>query len=243
MNLQGRSMLRGIPIKLIMKLKNENWDLFLSKLKQVQTNENGIIACCPAHEDKNPSLSASYTDETILVKCHAGCTFEEIVSAVGMDSSQFFAQEEKTPPKTIEATYRYEDKDVKHAFDVIRYEPKDFRPQSPDGRRSMEGVTRVPYRLPQMLAAIKEGKDILVLEGEKDCENAEKIGLVATTFHGGTGKWREEYLKWFKEAKVICIPDNDSTGRDGMDLIASKIIKTAKSVRWLELPDIPEKEI
>ena len=131
MNLQGRSMLRGIPIKLIMKLKNENWDLFLSKLKQVQTNENGIIACCPAHEDKNPSLSASYTDETILVKCHAGCTFEEIVSSVGMDSSQFFPY--KAPPKELVAKYRYEDKDGKHGFDVIRYEPKDFRPQSPDG--------------------------------------------------------------------------------------------------------------
>ena len=56
---------------------------------QVQTNENGIIACCTAHEDKNPSLSASYTVEIILVKCHAGCTFKEIVSSVGMDSSQF----------------------------------------------------------------------------------------------------------------------------------------------------------
>ena len=232
-------MLRGIPIKLIMKLKNENWDLFLSKLKQVQTNENGIIACCPAHEDKNPSLSASYTDETILVKCHAGCTFEEIVSSMGMDSSQFFPY--KAPPKEFVAKYRYEDKDGKHAFDVIRYEPKDFRPQSPDGRRSMEGVTRVPYRLPQMLAAIKEGKDILVLEGEKDCDNAEKIGLVTTTFSGGAGKWREEYSKWFKEAKVICIPDNDSAGRKGMDLIASELMIVAKSVLWLELPDIPEK--
>ena len=222
-----------------MKLINEKWSLFCSKLEKIKPTSNGIEALCPAHDDKSPSLTASYTDETILVKCHAGCTFEEIVSAVAMDSSQFFPY--KAPPKEFVAKYRYEDKDGKHAFDVIRYEPKDFRPQSPDGRRSMEGVTRVPYRLPQMLAAIKEGKDILVLEGEKDCDNAENIGLVATTFHGGTGKWREEYSKWFKEAKVICIPDNDSAGRNGMDSIASEIIKVAKSVRWLELPDIPEK--
>ena len=126
-------------------------------------------------------------------------------------------------------------------MDVVRFKPKDFRPRKPDGKWTLEGVTRVPYRLPQILAAIKEGRDILVLEGEKDCDNAEKIGLVATTFHGGTGKWREEYSKWFKEAKVICIPDNDSAGREGMDSIASEIIKVAKSVRWLELPDIPEK--
>ncbi len=224
-----------------MKLINENWDLFCSKLNKVKPTNNGIEASCPAHKDCKPSLNASYTDETILVKCHAGCTFEEIVSAVAMDSSQFFSHKEKPPPKEFVAKYRYEDKDGKHAFDVIRYEPKDFRPQRPDGCYSMDGVTRVPYRLPQMLEAIKEGKDILVLEGEKDCENAEKIGLVTTTFPGGTGKWREEYSKWFKDSKVICLPDNDSAGRKGMDLIASEIMKVAKSVRWLELPDIPEK--
>ena len=85
---------------------------------------------------------------------------------------------------------------------------KIFVHQSPDGRLSMEGVTRFPYRLPQMLVAIKEVKDIPVLEGEKDCDNVEKIGLVATTFHGGTGKWHEEYSECFKEAKVICIPES-----------------------------------
>jgi len=233
--------LQGITKDNVMKSLNESWSLICSKLEKVKTTSNGIEALCPAHDDKNPSLSASYIDETILVKCHAGCTFEEIVSAVGMDSSQFFAQEEKTPPKTIEATYRYEDKDGNHVMDVVRFKPKDFLPRKPDGKWTLDGVERVPYRLPQMLAAIKEGKDILVLEGEKDCENAEKIGLVTTTFPGGTGKWREEYSKWFKEAKVICIPDNDSAGRKGMNLIASQIMKVAKSVRWLELPDIPEK--
>ena len=67
------------------------------------------------------------------------------------------------------------------------------------------------------------------------------MGLVATTFPGGAGKWSEEYSKLFQEAKVICIPDNDEMGHKGMRFIASEIAKVAKSVRWLELPDIPEK--
>ena len=92
-----------------------------------------------------------------------------------------------------------------------------------------------------MLAAIKEGKDILILEGEKDCENAEKFGLVATTFAGGAGKWRKEYSEWFQDAKVICLPDNDDAGRKGMSIIASEISMVAESVRLLELPDLPEK--
>ena len=224
-----------------METLNENWGLFCSKLKKVKQTSNGIEALCPAHDDKSPSLTASFEKDKILFKCQAGCSFESVVSALGMKESQFFAQEEKPLPKTVEAVYRYEDKDCGHVMDVVRFKPKDFRTRRPDGKWTMGGVTRVPYRLPQMLAGIKEGKDILILEGEKDCDNAEKIGLVATTFVGGTGKWREEYSKWFQEAKVICLPDNDPPGLKGMRLIASEIVKVAESVSWLELPDIPEK--
>jgi hypothetical protein len=224
-----------------MNTLDRNWALFCSKLEQVKQNNNSIVALCPSHDDKNPSLTASYTDEKILVKCQAGCSFEEIVSALEMKQSQFFTPKEKTPPKKVVATYRYEDKDGGHVMDVVRFKPKDFRPKRPDGKWTLDGVTRVPYRLPQMLEAIKIGKDILIFEGEKDCENAEKFGLVATTFAGGAGKWRKEYSEWFQDAKVICIPDNDPAGLKGMHIIASEISKVAKSVRLLELPDLPDK--
>ena len=70
---------------------------------------------CPAHNDKNRSLTASCTEERILVKCHTGCTFEEIVSASGMELSQFFAKEISKTPKSREvARYRYEDKEGSH---------------------------------------------------------------------------------------------------------------------------------
>ena len=195
-----------------MQTLSNNWDLFCSKLEQVKHNNNSIVALCPSHNDENPSLTASCNSEKILVKCHAGCTFKEIVTTVGMKESQFSTPKEKTPPKKIVATYRYDDKDGGHVMDVVRFKPKGFRPRRPDGKWTLDGVTRVPYLLPQMLAAIKEGKDIILLEGEKDCDNAEKFGLVATTFAGGAGKWREEYSKWFQDAKVICLPDNDDAG-------------------------------
>ena len=217
------------------------WELFCSKLEQVKHNNNSIVALCPSHDDKNPSLTASCNGEKILVKCQTGCTFDQIVSAVGMKQSQFFIPKEKTPPKKHVATYKYEDKDGGHVMDVVRFEPKGFRPKRPDGKWTLDGVTRVPYRLPQLLSGIKEGREILILEGEKDCDNAERLGLVATTFAGGAGKWREEYSKWFQEAKVICLPDNDPAGHKGMHDIASNLSEVAESVRWLELPDLPEK--
>lgn len=224
-----------------MQTLSNNWDLFCSKLEQVKHNNNSIVALCPSHNDKSPSLTASCNSEKILVKCQAGCTFKEIVSVLEMKQSQFFTPKEKTPHKKIVATYRYDDKDGGHVMDVVRFKPKGFRPRRPDGKWTLDGVTRVPYLLPQMLAAIKEGREIIIVEGEKDCDNAEKFGLVATTFAGGTGKWLEEYSKWFQEAKVICLPDNDDAGRKGMRLIASEIVKVAESVSWLELPDIPAK--
>ena len=125
-----------------MNTLDENWDLFCSKLEQFKRNNNGIVALCPSHNDKNPSLAASYTDEKILVKCQAGCTFKEIVTALGMKQSQFFAPKEKLLSKKIVARYRYEDKEGKLAFSVIRFKPKDFRQQRPDGKWTLEGVAR-----------------------------------------------------------------------------------------------------
>ena len=224
-----------------MNTLDRNWELFCSKLEQVKHNNNSIVAICPSHNDKSPSLTASCNSEKILVKCQAGCSFDAVVTALGMEQSQFFAPKEKLLSKKIVARYRYEDKEGNHAFDVVRFEPKNFRPQRPDGKWSLEGVERVPYRLPQMLEAIQVGKGIVLVEGEKDVEAATNIGLVATTFAGGAGKWHKEYSKWFQEAKVICLPDNDDAGRKGMHIIATEIVKVAKSVRWLELPDLPEK--
>ncbi|SVE27844.1 uncharacterized protein METZ01_LOCUS480698, partial [marine metagenome] len=125
----------------------ENWSLFQSKLKQVTKTNNGIVGCCPAHKDQKPSLTASCNDKKILVKCQTGCTFEEIVTAVEMKQSQFFTPKEKTPPKKIVATYRYDDKDGGHVMDVVRFKPKGFRPRRPDGKWTLDGVTRVPYLL------------------------------------------------------------------------------------------------
>ena len=225
-----------------MQTLSNNWDLFCSKLDKVKPTYKGIRALCPSHDDIHPSLTANYTEGKILVKCQAGCSFEEIASALEMEQSQFFANETSTSSNSRKvARYRYEDKEGAHAFDVVRFEPKAFRPQRPDGKWTLEGVERVPYRLPQLLTGIKENREIFILEGEKDCDNAEIFGLVASTFPGGAGKWREEYSKWFKEAKIICLPDNDPPGRKGMYFIASEIAKIAESVRWLELPDIPVK--
>lgn len=64
----------------------------LSKVRQ--TGRGNWLACCPAHEDRSPSLTIrEENDGRILVRCHAGCSFEQIVDSVGYGYEPWF------PPK------------------------------------------------------------------------------------------------------------------------------------------------
>ena len=223
-----------------METLNENWGLFCSKLEKVKQTSNGIEALCPAHDDKKASLTASRNGEKILFKCQAGCINNEILQIIDMEWNQFFVHSDnsKTPKKKEVCRYRYENKDGNHAFDVVRLVPKTFRPQRPDGKWSMEGVERVPYRLPELLQGLKDSKLILLLEGEKDVDRAIVMGFVATTFVGGAGKWRDEYSEYFRGADVVLIPDNDFPGLKGMTEIATKLYGTVSRIRMLELPGL-----
>ena len=44
----------------------------------------GWMARCPAHDDREPSLSISEGDDgKVLVRCHAGCDQERVIAALG----------------------------------------------------------------------------------------------------------------------------------------------------------------
>ena len=182
---------------------------------------NGAV--CPAHEDNHGSLSLDLVKDRILIKCHAGCEFKEIVAALGMRSGDFFEkpQNRKKAQQSETARYRYDDEDGTHLFDVVRLEPpKTFRQQAADGKWTTKHIKKVPYQLPQLLSAIESGTKILLLEGEKDVHRAGEMGFVVTTFPGGAGKWKKEYSKYFKEAEVVLIPDLD---RPGISLVTNAI--------------------
>lgn len=54
-------------------------------------NDKEAMALCPAHDDRNPSLSIKAEDDRLLLKCFAGCAAEEIVAAIGLEMSDLFA--------------------------------------------------------------------------------------------------------------------------------------------------------
>ena len=58
----------------------------LNKVKQ--TTRQNWIACCPAHDDKSPSLSIREVDDgRALIHCFAGCPTEAVLNAVGLTFS------------------------------------------------------------------------------------------------------------------------------------------------------------
>ena len=63
----------------------------LNHLKGVRSSLRGWVACCPAHADREPSLSIGEGDEgQVLLKCFAGCSLEHIVAAMGLTVTDLF---------------------------------------------------------------------------------------------------------------------------------------------------------
>ena len=84
------------------------WKELIPRLKQAKESAPGkVTALCPAHNDKNPSLSVTLTDQKIFLKCHAGCSFSAIVSALNMNINQFNTKNSK-PKKRRQEVCRYD---------------------------------------------------------------------------------------------------------------------------------------
>jgi hypothetical protein len=73
----------------------------LAQLEKVKrTGKSNWMACCPAHEDRSPSMTIGEGSEgRVVVRCFAGCTIEEIVNAVGLGWEPWF------PPKPISTDF------------------------------------------------------------------------------------------------------------------------------------------
>ncbi|OAT82234.1 CHC2 zinc finger domain-containing protein [Desulfotomaculum copahuensis] len=63
---------------------------FLSRLEGVKRSGNNYTALCPAHGDRQNSLSVTEKDGKILLKCFAGCSVTDIVSKLGLQMKDLF---------------------------------------------------------------------------------------------------------------------------------------------------------
>ena len=195
---------------------------------------SGFMGKCPAHEDRKPSLSIAERNGKVLFHCHAGCSQESVLDAL---KSRALWEESAEPPARprIVDTYDYTDENGRLLYQIVRYEPKDFKQRRPDRNGDWnwkKHPRQVLYRLPEVL----EAPIVFVVEGEKDVETLRGWGFVATTNAGGAkAVWEPEYTECLRGREVILIPDNDEAGRQRAQLIATALVHNTAKLRCLEL--------
>jgi DNA primase len=194
------------------------------------------LARCPAHDDRNPSLSIREVDGKVLLHCHAGCSQRDVIEALkalGLwESSQ-----NATAHRRIVATYDYTDERSELLYQTVRFEPKAFRQRRPGvqcGWIWKKGPRQVLYHLPEVL----EAAIVFVVEGEKDVDTLRWHGFVATTNAGGAkAPWLSDFTESLRGREVILIPDNDEPGRARVLTIARALLGKAARLIVLELED------
>lgn len=217
----------------------------LHKFENVRASGKGWSARCPAHDDQRNSLSIGEgSDGRPLVHCHAGCSFEDICAAAGIEPKDFAPSSAGSGKPQIVGSYDYRDEHGNLLRQVQRLEPKNFLQRAPDGnggwKYKLDGVPHVPYRLPELLAADPR-RPVFIVEGEKDADRLASLGFVATTNVGGAGKWRAENSEYLRGQHVVIIPDNDEPGSKHAKRVEQSLRGVAASVRVLKLHDLPPK--
>ena len=238
----------------------------LARLGPVKRSGSNWTAKCPAHDDTNPSLTVSVGAEgRVLLRCHRGCTYDEIVSALDLPRSALMGAAAASvngnahaQPKPADEHYDYTDAAGVPLFRVTRYYAKDADPagtgggwakrfvqRHPDGQggwaKGRGDAPLVPYRLPAVLASIAAGEPVYVVEGEKDVHTLAAWGIAATCNPGGAGKWLPVYAPHFAGADVVILPDNDEPGRKHAGEVAAALRGAAASVVVVDLPGLPER--
>lgn len=222
----------------------------------VRTSGAGYTACCPAHPDSTPSLGFRDGDESVLVViCRAGCASEDVLREVGLtwadvltddaESYEPAPAEDFTPatssaPPANDAVYVYRDEHGAPIGRVVRRaNPKRFHQEHWTGDGYVIGAPPggFPlYRLPEVIAAVKAERTILLCEGERDVETAEKLGYVATTNAGGAAqKWKDEFSQYLAGADVLIPRDRDKAGYEHAEKVAASLTGVARSVRIVDV--------
>ena len=184
--------------------------------KNVKRKGEILEAQCPAHSDGNPSLSvAPGMRRDVVIYCHAGCKADDVMAALSLKWTDLGDANPKTQST---AEWDYHDAKGRVLYRVVKTADKKFFQQRYDPNTSkyisgLDGMQTVPYRLPQLRAAVEAGQTIYIAEGEKDCDALIARGVTATCNPGGAKKFRQHHAAEFKgAAKVIIVADRDQPG-------------------------------
>ena len=227
-----------------------SYDRFVSLQKGVVSEGSDKCRFrCPCHEDHNPSAGAAIGENGLVIAhCHGcGASLIDMIHAVNSTKAAIFGDdrpkverkepfkkgsfgllkqaiafyEKKIGPITAKYEYKVGGKTVGW---VARFDPpgkdKEFRPIWKDGNGwivSAPKENRPLYRGDE----IKDGDTVYVTEGEKACDAARSIGLVAVSpMNGAKSPHKTDWSK-VKGHDVVILRDNDDAGLQFAEKVAS----------------------
>ncbi len=217
------------------------------------TNQREWRMACPIHQ--GTGLNFAVSSETGMAHCHSQCgrgwdmlSLEQEISGLDFPRAKDKVYEIIGRPKVpwgerdVQAIYDYTDETGSLLYQVLRYAtvPKTFKQRRPDNGGFVWGLgdaRRVPFRLEK----IKNSEFIGIAEGEKCVLHLERIGMTATCNSGGAGNLPADFAQYFTGKHVAIFPDNDEPGRAHALKVAAMVSLVAKSLKIIEIPNLPEK--
>jgi hypothetical protein len=229
-------------------LRGDPVALFLERLNDPDPKEVGgrYQLHCPAHEDKQHSLSLARGDDgRALLRCFAGCDVPAIVKRVGLVMSDLFpTAEERKPLKRswVIRSDKGETVAIHHRID--RANGKKEISWERNGKMSLDGlpVRLLPLYGMEQTPKILPGEPLIITEGEKAADALSAVNVHAMgTVCGASSAPDVAVLKKLAHLDVILWPDNDEPGRTHMMKMAEGFAVLGKRVKMLEWAGAPDK--
>ncbi len=235
-------------------------DELLSRLDHVKRASSGWSARCPAHHDRQNSLSIAEADGKVLLKCHAGCLTENVLRALGLgwpelfdhssnrggsakanhrapaDPLDWWSQYCAVPPDFVR-TLPLAAEDGKLAFLFPGQTVRKLRARgSKNYAWHPAGAPTPPlWPLPQPTLPAR----LWLTEGESDCTVLRFCGLDAFSVTRGAGgelkRSEAEALVARGVSECVIVFDADQAGRDGAKKLVAVLAGGGLSVRVVDL--------
>jgi len=228
--------------------------ILLDRLNGVRRSGKAWMARCPGHEDRHASLAiAAGDDGRALLTCHAGCSTEAVVAAVGLAMADLYPRTNGAdgPPRPVpsqardrQTRYRVRMADGSSSAECIEHVRLDRADGSKrmwwerDGRKGLSGVSTSSFALYRIDDVAAMGGELaVVVEGEKaaDALAALEIPAVGTVTGAATIPCRDALLA-LAAMDVVIWPDADGPGVAHMQRIAAELESIARTIAWVTPP-------
>lgn len=210
----------------------------------------------PGHspKDRGTTVKDADTFDDVVFHCHNGNLDWKALKDDCRKAGLIPERSRPDRPAQWQHTGRYEytDADGVTVYQTVRIEKpgerKKFIAQQPNGQggwiNNLQGVERILYRLPDVLAGREADEIVYLVEGERKADKLADWGLTGTAIAFGAQGWNKgarNYTSALAGRTVVILPDNDEPGRAFAETVRQALVHVGCRVAIVTLPGLPEK--